>query len=57
MIVLLCSNIVNANGPSVPPPPPGLEEPPPVSIDLYMIPMFIIGIIIAFVFIRKNTNV
>lgn len=56
LFVLFFSNAILAIGPS-PPPPPGLEEPPPVNIDLYMIPMVIIGIIFAFFFIRKNTNV
>jgi len=39
------------------PPPPGLEEPPAVNIDLYLIPMVGVGIILAFFFIRKNTDV
>ncbi|SEG36184.1 hypothetical protein SAMN04488130_11087 [Flavobacterium urumqiense] len=43
--------------PLMPPPPPGLEEPPSVNIDLYMIPMVIVGIIFAFFFIKKNTNI
>ena len=55
LFVLFYSNIIIAN--PAPPPPPGLEDPPPVSIDLYMIPMVIIGVVFAFFFIRKNTNV
>jgi hypothetical protein len=54
IFVLLFSSNIFA---STPPPPPGLETPPPVSIDLYMVPMIIVGVVFAFFFIRKNTNV
>lgn len=39
-----------------PPPPVGLEEPPALGIDLYLIPMIIVGTIFAFFVIRKNTR-
>lgn len=47
--------IVYSESTPPPPPPPGLETPPPVSIDLYLIPMILTGIIVAFFSIRKNT--
>jgi hypothetical protein len=55
LFAIFISNSITAN--HMPPPPPGLEDAPPVSIDLYMIPMVIIGVIFAFFFIKKNTNV
>lgn len=53
LFVLCCSNTILAIGPT-PPPPPGLEDPPPVNIDLYMIPMAMIGIIMAFFSLSKT---
>jgi hypothetical protein len=38
---------------SMPPPPSGLEEPPAVGIDLYVIPMIILGIIFTFFLLEK----
>jgi hypothetical protein len=55
LFALFYSNIIIGN--PMPPPPPGLETPPPVNIDLYMIPMVVIGVVFAFFFIRKNTDV
>jgi hypothetical protein len=55
LFLLFSSNIII--GSPMPPPPPGLETPPPVNIDLYMIPMVVIGVVFAFFFIRKNTDV
>ena len=54
LFVLFFGNIIVA---SAQPPPPGNVVPPPVNIDLYLIPMVVIGIILAFFFIRKNTDV
>jgi len=54
LFVLFFGNIIVA---SAQPPPPGNVVPPPVNIDLYLIPMAVIGIILAFFFIRKNTDV
>ncbi len=39
-----------------PPSPAGLEEPPALEIDLYLIPMIIVGTIFSFFVIRKNTR-
>ena len=55
LLVVLCGNI-NAACAQLPPPPPGFEEPPVVDIDLYLIPMVGVGLILAFFFIRKNTD-
>jgi len=55
LFVLFFGNSIVAS--AQPPPPNGLQEPPPVNIDLYLIPMVVIGIILAFFFIRKNTDV
>jgi hypothetical protein len=55
LFVLFFGNSIVAS--AQPPPPNGLQEPPPVNIDLYLIPMVAIGIILAFFFIRKNTDV
>lgn len=49
-------NICNASSQSGTPPAPGLEEPPALSIDLYLIPMIIITVIVAFFVTRKNIN-
>ncbi|MFV8270484.1 hypothetical protein ACNQGP_11210 [Flavobacterium sp. GT2N3] len=56
LFFLLFGNTIVASAQDLP--PPGLEPPPPpVNIDLYMIPMVGIGILLAFFFIRKNTDV
>ena len=40
-----------------PTPPVGLEEPRAVEIDLYVIPMIIVGLIFAFFLLKKNTRI
>ena len=55
LFVLFFGNSIVAS--AQPPPPKGLEEPPPVNIDLYLLPMVAIGILVAFFFIKKNTDV
>jgi hypothetical protein len=48
MFVLLYSNTIMANGPSIPPPPPGFEQRSASDSDLYLFPMVIIGITFTF---------
>lgn len=65
MFIFFYSNTISANGPSIPPPPPGFEPYQASNTDLYMVPMFVIGLICIFflgiafksLFIRKNNKV
>jgi hypothetical protein len=65
IFLLFYSNTISANGPSNPPPPPGLQPYQASETDLYMNPMFVIGLIcifflgiaFEFLFIRKNNKV
>jgi hypothetical protein len=52
LFVLFCGNSIIAS--PMPPSLPGLEAQPPVRIDLYMIPMVIVGIIFAFFSLEKT---
>lgn len=54
LLVLFYTNVIKGESNPL---PSGLEEPPALNIDLYMIPMIIIGIIFGFFFIKKNTQV
>ena len=56
LFILFFSNSIVASAQEPPQPGPGLP-PPAVNIDLYLIPMVGVGILFAFFFIRKNTDV